>query len=415
MIEVAFTSFFMIELVIKVSTFGLSEFALGAEWSWNWFDTAVVICALVDMGFTLIAVFAHVETINLQILTVVRLFRLLRITRLIRLLRFRMFKELNLMVNGVLNGFKTLVWAIVLLTCVIYALSVLMRQLIETGSTFTTDCGSFEPTCFQHTQWNQREFGRSMFGNVGRAMLSIFICFTDGCNAPDGTPMLWYFWDIYGSWLVLLYVFIFIFVTFGIFNLILATFVENTREAALIEQQDRIAGTKKFGQAKKLQQLLVKVCSACSGDEHNAEIGGSSSLQKSVQGLKKLAKFLRHSRKSDNVMPEAKHLNLRVNKHMFEIVMEREDIKRLLEDLDISRLSRSQLFDILDSDGNGYLAVSEIVEGIMKLRGPADKGDTISTVLMMRAFQKHMHDFEKVVLHNQRSIKKLLQKFGEDS
>ena len=42
----------------------------------------------------------------------------------------------------------------------------------------------------------------------------------------------------------------------------------------------------------------------------------------------------------------------------------------------------------------GYLAVSELAEGIMRLRGPADKGDIVAAVLMMRCLQKNVRQIE---------------------
>merc|ERR1711924_490370 len=95
--------------------------------------------------------------------------------------------------------------------------------------------------------------------------------------------------------------------------------------------------------------------------------------------------------------------------------LENEEVKFLLEELDICITSRDQLFDVLDSDGNGYLAVNELVDGLMRLRGPSDKGDTVSAVLMIRTMQKHIRRFEEAVLHNQELIKDIMRQLPSTS
>merc|ERR1719456_1374812 len=137
-----------------------------------------------------------------------------------------------------------------------------MRQIIL-GQAY--DCeGSAQARCSRGAKEMDRN-GHIMFGNLGRSMLTVFQCFTDGCESASGTPLLWHLWDTHGAWLIIGYVGIFIFVTFGIFNLILAIFVENTLEYARVSDQRRASRRhlEHVRQAKKLQQLLVKICSSC--------------------------------------------------------------------------------------------------------------------------------------------------------
>merc|ERR1711972_1168982 len=93
------------------------------------------------------------------------------------------------------------------------------------------------------------------------------------------------------------------------------------------------------------------------------------------------------------------YLNMSVSREVFDEVLRDPQVKDLLEDLEISVSNHSKLFDIIDSNGSGSLDVGELIEGPMKLRGPADKGDVVCAALMVRSTQRHLrkleNDFQK--------------------
>merc|ERR1712093_29376 len=73
-------------------------------------------------------------------------------------------------------------------------------------------------------------YGVDLFGTLWRSCFTVFRCLTEGCTSPDGTPLLIHI--MMSSWagtaMVMLYTLVFLAVTFGLFNLILAVFVEHT-------------------------------------------------------------------------------------------------------------------------------------------------------------------------------------------
>lgn len=325
------------------------------------------------------------------------------------------------MVNGIVGGLKTLIWGLVFLIVFVYALGVLLRQLmVPDHSEFNCTnavLGSkleIEPgTRCNRGAFEMDRVGITMFRNVPRSMLTIFMCLTDGCSSSEGTPLLWHLWDTHGTLLVIGYVLCFIFVVFGIFNLILAIFVENTLEYARSSDQRRASRRQAdhLRNALKLQQLLIKVCS--SNESSRSPLRTEESQTGLRRHIRRFGSKMRSSRTSEEELDES-HLCLRVKQEDFEAALEQDSVQALLEDLDVSISSREALFDILDADGNGYLAVSELADGIMRLRGPADKGDIISTVLMVRCLQKHVMRFEEAVLHNQRQMKDMFyEQFGQ--
>mmetsp|Transcript_71942 Transcript_71942/g.136897 ORF Transcript_71942/g.136897 Transcript_71942/m.136897 type:complete len:335 (+) Transcript_71942:1-1005(+) len=313
-----------------------------------------------------------------------------------------MFKELTLMVNGVIAGLRTLIWAVVLLTIFIYALGVLLRQVMidEDADCEVEDCNRGEKLI--------DDYGDIMFGTVGRSMLTIFTCFTDGCAAPDGTPLIWHLWDSHGWYLVIGYVGAFLFVSFGVLNLIMAVFVENT-----MAQAQRTDAERQYGEmsnhVKKAHELHILLGKFCMGTEvtstpqkkESAKLGVTKFVYRIANFFGLLVKESIHTIEQTPSTPppqeffEHSSVCMRITQDQFEDMLMDEKVHELLDDLEISCISRQQLFDILDADGNGYLAISELVNGIMKLRGPADKGDGVAAVLMIRQLQKQLAKFEE--------------------
>merc|ERR1719329_112870 len=78
------------------------------------------------------------------------------------------------------------------------------------------------------------EYAPQLFSTVPRSCFTMFRCLTEGCESADGTPLMVHILEDgqHGFLIVLLYNMCFLVVTFGLFNLIMAVFVETTLEAA---------------------------------------------------------------------------------------------------------------------------------------------------------------------------------------
>jgi len=389
-IEICFTFFFVTELAIKVRYLGLLETYLGSDWQWNLFDTIIVLVAVMDLAFY---IFEHLNlTIHVDFtkVTVIRLVRLLRITRVVRLLKFPVFKDLRIMVSGVVGGLKTLFWALMLISMLVYIFGVMMRQLVL--QEFTCDgCSSREVAAMNHIETHSD----ALFGSVSRSMFTVFRCFTDGCSSVDGTSLILWFWDAYGAVFVLLYTLFTIFMLFGVFNLIQAIFVEKTLEYAKVDSVKRREARYRedVRVAKELRDVVLKVFAY---HQSPLSIAGGRQLERNKTGL--LAMF-GSRRTAENLEPQepdnTELLQTSIGKSEFEQVMEDPEIRLILDDLEVAVTSSSKLFDILDSNGNGSLDVAEVTEGLMKLRGPADKGDVISASLTARSLQTTLKDMQQ--------------------
>eukprot|EP00928_Gymnodinium_smaydae_P018146 TRINITY_DN16906_c0_g2_i1.p1 TRINITY_DN16906_c0_g2~~TRINITY_DN16906_c0_g2_i1.p1 ORF type:complete len:549 (-),score=92.45 TRINITY_DN16906_c0_g2_i1:110-1756(-) len=364
--EACFTFFFMFEMAAKMKSSGIWLHFFGNEWHWNWFDACVVGLAVVGLLASLPNTpFAVIDVGNF---TIVRIMRLARLTRLLRLLRLKIFKELTLIVNGVFAGMRTLLWAIILLMSVIYCLGVLLAQTIGAED---APCGPSRKCTSIEEQFDADR--QILFSNVGRSMFTAFRCFTDDCSNSSGSSLMLVLWEIYGWPLAVGYVFCLLFVCFGLFNLIMANFVESTMENARFDEQRRhqLRRAEHIHVAQKLQKLMVKLCV-----NKTSDAGRQSDPSTDVQ----------------------------ITRVEFDNFVALPEVNVLLDDLDVSASNRTELFDILDANRSGSLDVQEIIAGLMKVRGPADKSDMVAALLGVRAVHQHLQLFEQLVTRNLKNI-----------
>lgn len=398
-IEYFFTLFFVMELIAKFNILGADKFLFGKDAIWNFMDFVIVCFAVVD---SLLNIIVSSDTSNMQLFTILRLVRLARITRLVRLLRFKIFKELLLMIRGVFAGMRTLLWAIVLLSLFIFMCGMLMRQTI--GRWCRPEIRSRNSTCKQPTL---EKFGEQLFSTLPRACLTVFRCFTEGCSAPDGTPLIVHIYEAdHGPLIVLCYVMSFLFVTFGLFNLIMAIFVENTMESAKYDERKRqqMRHLQAIHVAHKLQKLVLKFCkvssaSTISADAVESQRGIASRLMNAFD-------ILRGRGSADDeadLMPVG--LEVEISRESFSKVVAEPQVEQLLDDLEVAVTDPMDLFDTLDADGSGSIDVSELIKGLMKLRGTAEKSDMVACLLAVRAMQKSLSGFEVKSMQRQKEMR----------
>merc|ERR1712025_690398 len=99
---------------------------------------------------------------------------------------------------------------------------------------------------------------------------------------------------------------------------------------------------------------------------------------------------------------------VRVTREMFSRVIEEPAVIQLLEGLEVHMADPVGLFDALDADCSGCLDVAELVQGVMKLRGSAEKSDLVSSLLAVRSVQSNLKSFEERVFAGQLRIEEML-------
>lgn len=407
-VEYAFCAAFITEACIKLHIYGWRAVYFGGDWRWNWFDLLIVILSLIDAAFRIMSrVQQRDPLVNLSNLTAVRIMRLTRLIRLVRLIRF--FKELSLMVLGFLSGLRTITWCVVLLCVFVYVIGVFLtvtvghdKELDESVIPYSDD----------------------LFGTVPRSMFTVFRCLTDGCSSVDGTPLVVHMMEAYGWHFMLSYSLAIVMLVFGLFNLFMAIFVENTMQTAKMNDQKVAAARRQeFVRVGKKLKRLVNVFANASQQRNKSIMQFTHNQASSSFHLIKdvgLWEWILHNvgLRTSSALEEADHkaaLDMATNatdtdevlicRKRFETVLQIPSVQRLLDELELADTDRLDLFDVLDADGSGSLTVEELVSGILKVRGEPRKSDVIAVRLAMRSVQAQVRSLGSVVCqHHQSSL-----------
>mmetsp|Transcript_3660 Transcript_3660/g.8518 ORF Transcript_3660/g.8518 Transcript_3660/m.8518 type:complete len:528 (-) Transcript_3660:276-1859(-) len=337
--EYVFVGFYSLEFVLKVWAYGWQWYICGPDRAWNWFDLACLVFMYVDVTVaTLLLLQGHddSEAEAISSLNLMKIFRLARLARLIRALRFRVFHELKLIVLGVFSGLRVICWAIVLLVVLVYGIGVAMRNFVGE----------------EHEE----------FETVVAAMFTCFRCFTDGCSAYDGTPLSEHLRKSQGGIFIVAYIFVIMLVTVGIFNLIMAVFIENVMSSQFVRKQTEISETALMMETKIKDRIIQKL------GLKRSSFRASPDLRTRSAGL-------------DGVLQVG---GRNISREEFDLWLRDADFVRVLDEASIDVSANIGLFDVLDADGGGELSINELVTGLMSLRGPVTKGDVIGMSLKVR-------------------------------
>ncbi|CAE7030629.1 Scn11a [Symbiodinium natans] len=370
-LEIGFTIFFIAEILVKARIFTVREFLLGPDWYWSWFDVLCVVLALVDL-------FANAVTAELSETTTsnststeteggdasvagsLKMLKLARLGRIIRLLKFKIFTELKLMIQGVFTGLRVLFWAVVLLLLCMYLLGVVTKTFF----------------------WKHPEFE-----TVPDAMFTNFRCFTDGCADLDGRPLQERLRREDGGGIFMFaYILLFLFVTIGIFNLIMAVFIDNVADGSTKKRQRELgenAPRTEWVLATSLRHLIMANIfhdeTKDMSEEERIKV-----LNEKLEKLREMYGYTPHTAQeyeslADAIRTEMVERKVVVTQEQFNrwLSQEKELINKL-EDAEIDLSCKSDLFEVLDADLSGELEFDEMVDGLLKCRGPVSKTDIIS-------------------------------------
>merc|ERR1712232_149910 len=114
------------------------------------------------------------------------------------------------MIRGVVAGFRTLVWAGVLLIFIIFVVATVLRQAAS-GTKFLGRDG---------------ESNETVFPNLPSTMFLLFRMSIGDSDWEDGTPLATLLYREFGLVFAVPYIIGVLFVTFGVFNMVMALFVE---------------------------------------------------------------------------------------------------------------------------------------------------------------------------------------------
>lgn len=361
-VEIPFTAFFIAELVGKMWYLGPKYYLCGNDWYWSWFDCFCVALAVLEMLMN--SLLSGSEALPGGMMGIFKMLKLARLGRVVRLLRFKIFAELKMMIHGVVTGLRVLIWAVVLLIALMFFL----------GMTFRVIFGD-----------DEEKFPE--FSSVPAAMFTAFRCFTDGCASYTGTPLQEDMRKSSGGLFMFAYILIFLFVSIGIFNLIMAVFIDSVNDGSLKKKQHYLGST-----AAKTEYLLADIfqtkfikditpipssptlMAGLSEDDRD-------NLQERLTELapKFIDKISTYVDTSMSIKEYMTKLNMVIGEETFNKWLTKDHhLLDTLNDADIDLSAKFDLFDVLDADLSGELDFVELIEGLMKCRGPVSKNDVIA-------------------------------------
>eukprot|EP00927_Polykrikos_kofoidii_P048267 TRINITY_DN4248_c0_g1_i4.p1 TRINITY_DN4248_c0_g1~~TRINITY_DN4248_c0_g1_i4.p1 ORF type:complete len:645 (-),score=100.21 TRINITY_DN4248_c0_g1_i4:36-1895(-) len=339
-LDIFFASCFCLERIFKLHTLGLRDYFIGREWKWNTFETILVVVGVVE-----VCVSADGASSGELSSPLVRMIRLVRIAKIIRVWRLQVFEELMVMVNGVIGGMRTLCWAFVLISIPLYIVAMILRE--TAGRTN-----------------NESDIVSENFANVAMSFFTMFRCVVaDDCSDHGGRPIFLLLSRSQGWGFAAIYIVTILLMNFGLFNVIVAIFVENTLAAA------------------KHNEISIR----------RQRLQDDEIFEEKTRDLLDLVESLRKAREPEG--STSTHISM----SLFDELCEHSTFRDILAELDVAEEDQFDLFDTLDVDGGGTLDTAELVTGISMLRGDPRRADIVSIGLTVRSLQGMFQSFQDVV------------------
>jgi len=350
-IEFVFAVLLILECIVRFSLSGCKNFFCGPDWHWNLFDIFLVLTAVTDVGFQMVLPEQDADMAGASLL---RFCRLIRLVRVVKVFRLNYMKELRLMVKGLVGGIRTLMLSFALLFAVLYVISGFATMTL--GRDVRTENLGLQ----KH------------FENIPQSMFTAFRCFSGECFADSGVPIASVLASEMGFSFVICYVLSFMLVSMGIFNVILAVYVDITMRAA---KETEISTAEQYSResiriARTTRDLLKKFSEAYRVFHDKEE-----SDRATVKALELSTGEYHDDEQIDNIA---------ITKELFLLVIQDQRVQQLMNDLDLPA-DRANLFEVIDADGSGTLHVTELVQGLLKIRGELTKSDTVAVLLTSKA------------------------------
>lgn len=310
---------------------------------WNLCDFFLVILAITDTW--ILSLIIQSKEGNLRALSTLRVIRMMRLARLIRLLRS--FKELWLIVNGLIESMKTLFWVSLLLVLVLYVCGIFLTMHVGKNDLIYMEYKKLSGG------WDYQVY----FGTVPASMYTLFQMVTlenwaDGVarHVVSNQPMMALFFLVF-----------LLLTTFGLLNLVVGVIVENTLTAAANNEE----------KIKRQQE-------------------------------KDRARTLEYLREIFELADEDKSGTLELEE--FRNALEDPEVLKKLRMVDLPVQEAEALFMVLDADGSGSLSVDEFIGGCLRLKGNAKSKDLLAVQISVESMAKRIDNLEELLTENERKM-----------
>lgn len=313
-VDLTFAALFTVELFFRVCAEAWRFFSYKSpRFMWNLLDTLLVLTVLFDELTQLF----WVKTLDIPSAKLVRLLRLARIVRVLRLVRE--FHDLEIMVLGIIHSFKSLLWAMVLLSMIVFMFGSIFMDFVSNELSADLAMGA-------HTVKHQALIEH--FGTMWLTVYTLFKAISGGIDWENAalpllgiSPVLGILFCVYVG-----------FSMFCVLNIITAVFVDH---------------------ATRL----------CEKDEENLVQQVLEARQRQIKEVTAIFKCASQNNNNEMTSDELKY-------HLADV-----SVQACFARLGIDFESQSKLFELLDLDGNGKVTVQEFSQGIQMLQAHVSRAD----------------------------------------
>lgn len=352
-----FTAIFTAEMVIKLIELRSAYFREG----WNQLDFLLVMMSIVDSWVLPVAVG---DGADMRMYSVLRVLRALRVIRAVRVLR--VFKELWKIVRGIIDSFKTIVWAVLVLVLVLYVCGIFCCTMIGKN----TSAGYYDSSDPNAGEMEDGEFDKNQYyGTVPRAMFTLFETSIEPLNIR---PVI----ERQPELIIFFLAFIFL-TTFGVMNVIVGVIVDQTMS---------------IGQEA----------------QHAEEI---DEFKNKIAKLDKISRLCIDADGSGTVCPEE-----------LKEAMEDSKVQDILDDLQLPMgMHPDEFFYLVDTKGTGTITSAEMMMQLTRTVVHGDHQKLMELKIQANATRKavnqvsaNMADFQKEMREGLRELKDQIQcRFGK--
>mmetsp|Transcript_54126 Transcript_54126/g.97728 ORF Transcript_54126/g.97728 Transcript_54126/m.97728 type:complete len:885 (+) Transcript_54126:74-2728(+) len=398
-----FAAIFVLEVVVKTYVLTPRGYFCGRDSVWNLFDVTL---SAVAVGETAISILFATAGSEMKAALALRGLRLARMARLAKLMRMPLLEELANIISGFVISVRSLFWVMVTLMLVVYVLALGMRATVQTVSNGAmSTCGAGDlidldsqvlkeahgggpPECKLY-----HVYGEEFCGSVPGCMFTIFRCMIGECTSTAGRSLTMVFSDAFGVRFDIFYSAAMVVVLFGLFNIITAIFVEATLNG-LKENETQRRYAKAYESSYMTEQLakLVMVLTSQVQKMRSRTSTLPGLLQDTMlQGA--IAGFSMGSSESPAATSAALHSEeIFLSEEEFNQLIRMPDVRMLLNELDVSVEPRPGVFEAFNTDPDGTVSISELVSGLMRLRGDLHKVDLVIAQMTLDNLQKQVEE-----------------------
>jgi voltage-gated sodium channel len=333
LIELTFASIFTVEIILRVMCLKIKFFTD----IWNLCDTVIVSAAIVD---ALVLQPANMGG-KARLLTTLRTMRVIQLVRLVRM--FKTFRELWLLVGGLVNSIKALTWICIILLLLNYVCAVVATTEIGQNVEIYGNGPSYDGLV-----WPYQEY----FGTVFKSMFTLFQVMTLDGWCDDVVRHILYFQPMFA----MLFIFFLVITAFGLMNVVIGVIVENTLSAATVADQ-AIAADEGTKRKKALDQLQVML------ELSDSDRSGSISLQE------------------------------------LEAAAQSRVVQAQLEALDVRTAEVEQLFELLDYERKGSVDLKKFINSCRELVGGARRRDIAQVEITVGTLTQRLDSLDRKFTH----------------